>query len=121
MKSPRLEGHAIFALLAALALFTSGCDQATDDGPLEPVTDASQAPEDCVDHTGWWCVGHALPEAECSMCSSKAAAKFREEGDWCEEHNRAESQCFKCDPSRADKFVALYEAKFGEKPPQATE
>ena len=35
-----------------------------------------------------------------------------------DEHNRAESQCFKCDPSRAEKFVKLYEAKFGTKPPK---
>ena len=64
---------------------------------------------------------HGVPEEECSLCSTKAAAKFKENGDGCDEHNRAESQCFQCDPSRAEKFAKLYEAKFGEKPPKPTE
>jgi cobalt-zinc-cadmium efflux system membrane fusion protein len=55
------------------------------------------------------------------MCSAKAADDFKAKDDWCDEHNRAESQCFICDPSRAEKFAALYEAKFGEKPPKPTE
>jgi hypothetical protein len=55
------------------------------------------------------------------MCDVKLASDLRAKGDWCEEHNRPDSLCFKCDPTRADKFVALYEAKYGKKPPQATE
>ncbi len=73
------------------------------------------------DHSGWWCVEHGVPEKVCSICSSKAADKFKEEGDWCEEHGRAKSQCFKCDPSKAEKFARLYEAKYGKQPPQATD
>jgi hypothetical protein len=73
------------------------------------------------DHSGWWCVEHAIPEEECSMCSASAKEACKAKGDWCEEHTRAESQCFICDPSRAEKFAKLYEAKFGEKPPAATE
>jgi len=120
MKVQMFEGCAMFGLMAAIAVFSSGCGQATDDGVTEPAADASHEGEEGDDHTGWWCVEHAVPEEECSMCSAKAAAKFREKGDRCEEHNRAESQCFKCDPSRADKFAELYEAKFGKKPPQPT-
>ncbi len=70
---------------------------------------------------GFWCSEHGVPEADCSMCSSVAAAKFKEKGDWCEEHDRAESQCFKCDPSRAEKFVKLYVAKTGKQPPKRAE
>ncbi|GIW93151.1 MAG: hypothetical protein KatS3mg110_1192 [Pirellulaceae bacterium] len=74
-----------------------------------------------ADHSGWWCVEHGVPEKDCTLCSAQAAARFREQGDWCEEHNRAESQCFICDPARAEKFIKLYEAKFGQKPPAPTE
>ena len=73
------------------------------------------------DHSGWWCPEHGIPEAECSMCSAKAAAAFKAKGDWCEEHNRAESQCFKCDPQRAEKYAKLYEAKYGKQPPAVTD
>jgi cobalt-zinc-cadmium efflux system membrane fusion protein len=73
------------------------------------------------DQSGWWCNEHGVPEEECSICSSKAAADFKKKGDWCKEHNRAESQCFLCSPARADKYAALYEAKFGKKPPKPTE
>jgi hypothetical protein len=55
------------------------------------------------------------------MCSSKVAGECKAKGDWCEEHNRAESQCFICDPSLAEKYVRLYEAKYGKTPPAAIE
>jgi hypothetical protein len=73
------------------------------------------------DHSGWWCPEHGVPEAECSLCSSKAADAFKAKGDWCQEHQRAESQCFLCDPSRAEKFQKLYMAKYGKEPPAVTE
>ena len=38
-------------------------------------------------HTGWWCDEHGIPEAECSMCSSKVAADFQKNDDWCQEHD----------------------------------
>jgi hypothetical protein len=113
-----------FGVLFALVAMALGCgQQASDDGPTQ-VSDASHeehAEGDGHDHGGWWCAEHGVPEEECSRCSSKAADDFKAKGDWCEEHNRAESQCFQCDPSRAEKFVKLYEAKFGEKPPQPSE
>jgi len=102
-------------------LILSGCGDkppATNDDSNE-ATDTAATTVD--DHSGWWCVEHGVPEEECSICSSEAAKAFRNQGDWCEEHNRAESQCFKCDPSRAEKFAALYEAKYGKKPPAASE
>jgi hypothetical protein len=99
-----------------MMLLSSGCGGSKDQVPGS-TTDATQVEAE-HDHSGWWCAEHGIPEEECSLCSAQAAAKFREEGDWCEEHNRAQSQCFLCDPSRADKFAKLYEAKFGEKPPQ---
>jgi hypothetical protein len=121
MKFQMVKWSAMFGLLAMLAVFGNGCGQATNDGGSEPATDASHEDEEGTAHAGWWCVEHGVPEEECSMCSAKAADKFKAKGDWCKEHNRAESQCFICDASREEKFAALYEAKFGEKPSKPTE
>ncbi|REJ65005.1 MAG: RND transporter [Planctomycetota bacterium] len=117
---------AIFGLLLSLAVITIGCSQQMSDDSSTPVSKTShdhdkEAHEEGHGHGGWWCVEHGIPEEECSLCSSKAAAGFKARGDWCEEHNRAESQCFKCDPSRAEKFAKLYKAKFGQAPPEPEE
>jgi hypothetical protein len=108
------------AMLFAAILTVSGCagdkPAADNNATGSTTTTASHG-----DHSGWWCVEHAIPEEDCSMCSSAAAKEFKDKDDWCEEHNRAESQCFICDPSRAEKYAKLYEAKYGKKPPAATE
>ena len=111
----------ISGVLLALAGMAIGCGQQTSDNGSKQVAETSHAEGDDHDHSGWWCAEHGVPEEDCSRCSTTAAARFKEKGDWCEEHNRAESQCFACDPSRAEKFAKLYEAKFNEKPPAATE
>ena len=104
-----------------LSVITAGCQRAGGPEAAPTPTQVSDAAKEGSEHGGWWCAEHGVPEEECSMCSTEAAAKFKEKGDWCKEHNRAESQCFKCDPSRADKFAKLYEAKHGEKPPARKE
>jgi len=101
-------------LFSTLAIFV-GCGQHSTNTTSEGQTTTAN---DGHDLAGWWCNEHGIPEDDCSMCSSTAAAKFKERGDWCDEHNRAESQCFKCDPSKAEKFSKLYEAKAGKKPPK---
>ena len=108
------------ALLFAAALMVAGCagDKPVADNSTGDSTTSSASHND---HSGWWCKEHAIPEEDCSMCSAAAAKEFKEKGDWCEEHNRAESQCFICDPSRAEKYAKLYQAKYGDKPPAATE
>ncbi len=111
----------MLGFFAAIGLFGVGCGQTSNDAASEPNAETSHANQAGDAHAGWWCAEHGLPEEECSMCSSRAAEKFKAKGDWCEEHNRAESQCFICDPSREKKFAALYEAKIGEKPPKPTE
>lgn len=109
------------AMLCMAAVLSSGCSNnspsTSDNAQVESSTSTAQA----GDHSGWWCVEHAIPEEECSMCSAAAAKEFKEKGDWCVEHNRAESQCFICDASRAEKYAKLYQAKYGKKPPAATE
>lgn len=110
----------LLAVVIVAAGLVSGCGgEKTDAKNESSPSGTSNASHD--EHSGWWCTEHAIPEADCSMCSAAAAKEFKEKGDWCDEHNRAESQCFICDPSRAEKFSKLYEAKFGEKPPAATE
>ena len=120
MKFQMLKWSAVFGVLAAIAVFGSGCGQPSGE-TAAPQASQPDNDDDGHDHGGWWCVEHGVPEEECSMCSTKVADDFKAKGDWCEEHSRAESQCFICDPSRAVKFAALYEAKFGEKPPKPTE
>ncbi len=77
--------------------------------------------EEYAIHGGWWCYEHAVPEKQCAMCDTKLAAELRKKGDWCDEHKRPDSLCFKCHPKNAEKFVALFAAKFGKKPPKPTE
>jgi len=125
MKVSLFSQCVMLSLAVAVTLFVSGCGQQTGEsgGDSKPVAAASHNDDeghadDDPSHGGWWCVEHAIPEEECSMCSAKAAEEFKAKGDWCEEHNRAESQCFICDPSRAEKFAKLYEAKVGHAPPK---
>jgi len=66
---------------------------------------------------GYWCSEHGVPEEICAQCNTKLAADYQKKGDWCEVHKRPDSQCFICHPELQDKFIAQYEAKFGEKPP----
>jgi hypothetical protein len=69
-------------------------------------------------HEGWWCDEHGVPEEVCAQCNAKLVADFKTKNDWCEKHNRPESQCFICHPEKEAEFAALYEAKFGKKPPK---
>jgi len=72
-------------------------------------------------HGEWWCGEHGVPEEECALCDTSLVSKFKEEGDWCDDHNRPDSQCFICHPENFEKYAALYEAKFGERPEMPTE
>ena len=120
MKASWYSQSAGYVLAVALTLVAGGCGQPASE-PSGSATPVAESSDDDPSHGGWWCVEHGIPEEECSMCSSRAASDFKAKGDWCEEHNRAASQCFLCDPARAAKFTKLYEAKYGEKPPQPTE
>jgi hypothetical protein len=111
MKLRASQGGVAVSLFAAFVLVAAGCGQTSTSGLGKGNTTQADG-----DHSGWWCPEHGVPEEECSMCSTKAAAEFKKKGDWCKEHDRAESQCFICDPSRSEKFTTRYEAKFGKKP-----
>lgn len=107
--------------LLAMTAFIVGCAGETETATVAQNESHDDHDHDEHDHSGWWCVEHGVPEGECSRCDSSLIAGFKENGDWCDEHDLPESQCFKCDPKRAEPFVARYEAKYGEKPPEPTE
>jgi hypothetical protein len=69
-------------------------------------------------HDGWWCDEHGVPEDVCAQCNSKLVADFKAKNDWCDKHNRPDSHCFVCHPEKEAEFAALYEAKYGKKPPK---
>ena len=107
------------SLLIAVFL-VAGCGEMSEEAKVDPESARAEIPEKAENdgHSGWWCVGHGIPEEVCSLCSSEAADEFKKAGDWCDEHDRADSQCFICNPERQAKFAAQYEAKFGRKPPE---
>ncbi len=124
-------GGLTLTLLAAIALIAAGCNrddnkggQAKDKGGQTERKDGQVAKGgDKKGHEGWWCEEHGVPEELCSQCmpEADAKAKFKDKGDWCKLHDRAQSQCFKCDPKLYAKYEAMYEAKFGKKPPRPPE
>jgi hypothetical protein len=107
-------------LLSVAALGLTGCGVESTTTIPAP-TKAGQGNTVGGDHSGWWCVEHGIPEEECGMCNAKLSAEFRAKGDWCEEHTRPDSQCFHCHPENAARYAALYEQKYGEKPPAPTD
>ena len=112
------------AVLALAGLALGGCGQAdteTNKAENEPVKGSEVQTIAAVDHGGWWCTEHGIPEGICARCNAKVAAEYQQKGDWCKEHNRPESQCFLCHPELEGKFAAQYEAKFGQKPPKPEE
>lgn len=114
---------ALALVLVAMLFAGAGCGKKKDEGP-GPIAQAKDKPDDKKGghkHEGWWCEEHGIPEEMCSLCSPEVAAKLKKEGDWCKIHDRAQSQCFKCDPSKYAKFEAMFEAKYGKKPPRPPE
>lgn len=114
------------SLFVGLALLAGGCSpsgstgsQAKDTGKDKKgqVVRSDDKKDGSAKHGAWWCGEHGIPEAECSMCSAKAAADFKKKGDWCDKHDRAMSQCFICDPKLKEKYASVYRAKYGKEPP----
>lgn len=106
----------VFAVLSVLMLLIvqQGCNKPAAEVEKKVATEQSATE---TKHDGWWCAEHGVPEGECALCSAKVAADFQKKGDWCKQHDRPESQCFICYPEYEEKFAALYEAKYGKKPP----
>ena len=127
------RGGVLLALLAALTVFAAGCGQANNKQgqaargksikKADADGDARAEAKGDTKHDDWWCAEHGVPEKDCSLCMSEAAAKarFKDKGDWCDKHNRALSQCFLCKPERKEFYAAQYRAKYGKEPPPIEE
>ncbi len=102
-------------VLFAVSVLAAGCGKPEEKSPPAVSKDKE------LKHNTWWCDEHGVPEAECSICSPKAAKAFKDKGDWCDKHERAKSQCFICDPSLREKYAARYRAKYGKEPPEPTD
>jgi len=103
------------SICVAIGLSIVACSK-SDSGTAAKATAVKEVAEH--DHEGWWCNEHGVPEEVCAQCDAKLEADFKAKGDWCEKHNRPESQCFICHPEKEAEFAALYEAKYGKKPPK---
>src|SRR3954451_11029889 len=101
------------ASIVILSLAACRAEKVVDPTDAKPASASAQHT-----HEAWWCDEHGVPEEECAQCNGKLVAAFKAKGDWCEKHNRPESQCFICHPEKEAEFAALYEAKFGKKPPK---
>ena len=112
----------VLPAIAVAAIVVSGCGKNDADTSQAAVSQEADHEDGDEGHDlhGYWCVEHGVPEEICAQCDTKVAADFQQKGDWCVEHSRPDSQCFICHPEKAAEFAALYEAKFGEQPPQPT-
>lgn len=104
----------MLSALALLVVTVVGCGTSSD--KVAPTTSAAH--ESGGQHAGWWCNEHGVPEELCAQCNARLAAEFQAKGDWCKDHDRPDSQCFICHPELEATFAALYEAKYGKKPPK---
>src|SRR3954466_10956932 len=104
-----LVGYVLVAAVTIVACSKSSSTTANTPGVTESAGHS---------HEGWWCDEHGVPEEVCAQCNAKLVADFKAKNDWCEKHNRPDSQCFVCHPEKEAEFAALYEAKFGKKPPK---
>ena len=109
----------MLGLSAALVVAVSitACSKSTKNGAASGAA-GEKAAAAGHSHEGWWCAEHGVPEEVCALCDPTLVADFKAKGDWCEKHNRPDSQCFICHPEKEAEFAALYEAKYGEKPPK---
>jgi hypothetical protein len=124
----------LLVLIATALISLSGCGNQANDSSQ---TGGNSSEKNVASHEGhdheegehkhehkhgeWWCSEHAVPEEECTRCDSSLTSAFKKKGDWCEKHKLPDSQCFICNPKLEEKFIARYEAKFGEKPPKREE
>jgi hypothetical protein len=104
------------SVVVAIGLSFTACSKSSKDGAAANSPSVKEVAGHS--HEGWWCDEHGVPEEVCAQCNAKLVADFKAKNDWCEKHNRPDSQCFVCHPEKEAEFAALYEAKFGKKPPK---
>ena len=104
------------SVVVAIALSVVACSKSSKDGRAANSAGVKEVAGHS--HEGWWCDEHGVPEDVCAQCNTKLVADFKAKSDWCDNHNRPDSQCFVCHPEKEAEFAALYEAKYGKKPPK---
>jgi hypothetical protein len=109
-----MNSSTLVGVLIALCVAAVGCGKS----PTAAISSDPQKVSAQYTHETWWCSEHGVPEEICALCSEKLAKEYKAKGDWCQQHDRPESQCFICHPELEAKFAALYEAKYGAKPPK---
>ena len=105
-------------LTLSMAIITIATITACSKAPKGEAASAAVKQTSGHSHEGWWCDEHGVPEEECAQCNTKLVADFKAKGDWCEKHNRPDTHCFICHPEKEAEYAALYEAKYGKKPPK---
>ncbi|MCE9554252.1 MAG: RND transporter [Planctomycetes bacterium] len=105
--------------LLVVGVSLTGCGEPAKAPPAAEAHDHDHAHDHGHSHEAWWCSEHGVPEHLCGLCSPKLAEEMKKKKDWCTKHDRPDSQCFICHPEFEDHFIALYEAKYGKKPPKA--
>lgn len=118
MKSSRWTTGMALSFFAAIAIVAAGCGQSKSGGSSAKQPSAGATKVAADDSATWWCKEHGVPESQCGQCRPALTAEFKKKGEWCKEHDAPESQCFTCHPELEAKFAALYEAKYGKRPPQ---
>jgi len=118
-----VRAASVLTLFTSLTLLGIGCaKEESKVGESSKKSQTKRPTETAVStthaHGDWWCDEHGVPEEICGQCDAKVAAELKKKGDWCNKHDRPNSQCFACHPELEAKFAALYEAKYGKKPPK---
>ena len=100
-------------IVVSMSVVVAGCGKGADTGASATATVQRRGQPRGLVVQRSWCSRRNL-----RSCSIKIAADFKAKGDWCKKHDRPESQCFVCHPDKEAEFAALYEAKYGTKPPK---
>ena len=85
----------ILCLVALVSFSLGACEKSAGKEAASEHAAATVKPGSHED----WCGEHAVPESQCTRCTSSLIAAFKATNDWCAEHGLPESQCLKCNPN----------------------
>ncbi len=96
----------VLPFLALAACGGGTADQPVPAPAVEPAPTTAVSATDCAHAAAGyvpgshedWCVGHGVPESQCTRCNPSLIPAFQATGDWCAEHGLPMSQCLQCNP-----------------------